>query len=87
MKMVIMVHGHGDVAFHPSEVRNLIEKHANAKISTKVFAKCPKCEKSAGTKVEVEKLFGFRNMDGFVRVQSYCRDCRSTKAKSKTLEK
>ena len=68
-----------DVAFHPSEVRNLIEKHVKTKISTKVFAKCPKCKKTATHREEIEKLFGFRNMDGFIRVQSYCRDCRSTK--------
>ena len=28
-----------DVAFHPSEVRNIIEKHAKTEISAKVFAK------------------------------------------------
>ena len=69
-----------DVAFSPSEVRLIVNKHAEgltAPNQVKVSAKCPLCHKEAGSRGEVEQLFGYRNVDGFVRVQSWCRDCRS----------
>ena len=65
-----------DVAFHPSEVRNIIEKHANAKITAKVFAKCPECGMIAKSHEDVKKYFGWRNMNGIMRPQSWCRKCR-----------
>jgi len=67
-----------DVAFHPSEVRGIIEKHSESDKAKNVSAKCPRCEKIAINREDVEKLFGFRNMDGFLRPQSWCRDCRKT---------
>lgn len=40
-------------------------------------AECPCCQKIAEGKVQIEKLFGYRNMgDGRTIPQSYCRDCR-----------
>lgn len=45
---------------------------------TKASCPCRACEKEANNAVEVEELFGLRNMgDGTIRVQSYCRECRS----------
>ncbi|RLV58297.1 hemagglutinin [Parashewanella curva] len=43
-------------------------------------AKCPcrGCDQVATDEKSVEELFGIRNMgDGIVRVQSYCRKCRT----------
>lgn len=71
-----------DVAFHPSEVRNIIEKHAKAEISAKVFAKCPNCGKPAKNYQDTERDFGFRNMNGIMRPQSWCRDCRKIEIKA-----
>jgi type III restriction enzyme len=65
-----------DVAFHPSEVRNIIEKWVKAKISAKVFAKCPECGMIAKSHEDVEKYFGWRNVNGMMRPQSWCRKCR-----------
>ena len=65
-----------DVAFHPAEVRGIIEKHFKAKVSAKEYAKCPRCDKIAKSRQEVEKKFGFRNMNGMTRPQSWCRSCR-----------
>lgn len=65
-----------DVAFHPSEVRGIIEKHSKTEISAKEIAKCPKCGKTSESRQEIEKEFGFRNMDGISRPQSWCRKCR-----------
>ena len=76
-----------DVAFGQSEVKGIIREHSESKQAQNISTECPKCEKTATNREDVEKLFGFRNMDGFIRVQSYCRDCRTTKAKSKSLEK
>ncbi len=40
-------------------------------------AECPCCQKRAEGKIQIEKLFGYRNMgDGRTIPQSYCRDCR-----------
>ncbi|RNJ76725.1 MAG: type III restriction endonuclease subunit R [Nitrosopumilus sp. H13] len=67
-----------DVAFHPSEVRGIITKHARTKVSATEYAKCPKCGKIAQSRQEVEKGFGFRNIDGIARPQSWCRNCRKS---------
>lgn len=71
-----------DVAFSPSEVRAIVNKHAEGAKDEKtdVKAKCPLCGREARGMAEVEKLFGYRNMDGFVRVQSWCRSCRSARS-------
>ena len=65
-----------DVAFHPSEVRGIIQKHAKSEISAKENVRCPKCGKESKSRQEIEKEFGFRNMDGITRSQSWCRNCR-----------
>ena len=39
-------------------------------------ARCPKCEKTANGQEHVEKLFGFRMMNGKKTVQSQCKKCR-----------
>jgi hypothetical protein len=45
---------------------------------TKARCPCRGCSKTADTAEKVEELFGLRDMgDGTIRVQSYCRECRS----------
>jgi len=65
-----------DVAFAQSEVKGIIRKHSESDKAKNVNAKCPKCDKEATNREEVEKLFGFRNVDGIIRPQSWCNDCR-----------
>jgi len=67
-----------DVAFHPSEVRGIIGKHAKTEASAREYAKCPKCGRMAASRQEVENGFGFRNMGGMARPQSWCRKCRKS---------
>ena len=66
-----------DVAFHPSDVRQTITKHSKTNVSSNDNVKCPRCNKTAHARQEIEKLFGFRNMDGLIRPQSWCRKCRT----------
>lgn len=68
-----------DVAFDPAEVRPIIKKHSEIIPSINYVTKCPACGKTADSIQEIDKLFGFRTMNGFVRSQSWCRDCRKTK--------
>lgn len=65
----------GDVAFHPSEVRGIIDRHSKIAVSAR-YARCPKCYKIARSNQETEKKFGFRNMGGIIRPQSWCKECR-----------
>lgn len=45
---------------------------------TQAHCPCRGCHAIATNAEQVEQLFGLRNMgDGTVRVQSYCRECRS----------
>ena len=71
-----------DVAFHPSEVHEIIAKHVKYKISARVHAKCPRCGKTADSRQEIDRKFGFRNMDGIIRPQSWCKPCRKIHAKA-----
>jgi type III restriction enzyme len=71
-----------DVAFAQSEVKGIIRKHSESEKAKDVFAKCPRCDKTANTRDETEKLFGFRNIDGFNRPQSWCRVCRKIQVKT-----
>jgi hypothetical protein len=49
----------------------------------KACCPCRGCNKTAKTAEEVEELFGLRNMgDGTIRVQSYCRECRSLRCEA-----
>jgi len=42
--------------------------------------KCPKCDREAKNHNELEKEFGFRNMNpSTIRSQSWCKKCRSKK--------
>ena len=68
-----------DVAFDPAEVRPIIQKHSDIIPSINYITKCPACGKTADSIQDIDKLFGFRNMNGFVRSQSWCRDCRKSK--------
>ena len=65
-----------DVAFHPTEVRGIIEKHFEIEITSKLLVKCPKCGKIAKTRKDIEKIFGFRNIEGITKPQSWCKECR-----------
>ena len=50
---------------------------------TKARCPCRGCSKSADNKEDVVRLFGLRNMgDGTIRVQSYCRECRTLHCKA-----
>ena len=68
-----------DVIFNPSELRNVIEKHATLEVSTSEFAKCPNCGKKVKGHEDIEKYFGYRNMNGIMKPQSWCRQCRKEK--------
>jgi len=68
-----------DVAFQPSEVKPKIAQHAKLQVKSEINAKCPACGKMANSREEIDTMFGFRNMDGIVRPQSWCRDCRKNK--------
>lgn len=65
-----------DVAFHPSDVRQIITEHSKTDTSANENAKCPRCGKTSHTRQEVEKMFGFRNVDGLIRPQAWCKKCR-----------
>jgi len=67
-----------DVAFHPSEVRGIVGKHARTEASAREHAKCPKCSRTAASRQEIEKEFGFRTVDGMTRPQSWCKKCRKS---------
>lgn len=69
-----------DVAFDPSKVKTIISKHAKTETSAREYAKCPKCSVEASSRQEIEKKFGFRNMDGISRPQSWCKRCRKTQS-------
>ena len=66
-----------DVAFSPCQVKSILNKHATSSMSSE-NTKCPRCNKLAISQLEIEKQFGYRNMDGVTRPQSWCKDCRSS---------
>lgn len=72
-----------DVAFDPKAVNSMITKHTKTNISSTGHAKCPRCYKTASSRREIEKEFGFCNMGGISRPQSWCEKCRSQKLHSK----
>ena len=65
-----------DVAFHPSEVRGIIGRHSKSNITARTSARCPACRKTSSGQQQIQERFGFRNMSGIVRPQSWCRQCR-----------
>ena len=45
------------------------------------YAECPRCQKVANGRDEIEQEFGYRTMEhGNVIPQSHCRQCRSEEA-------
>ena len=66
-----------DVAFSPNTVKSIISKHAKSHESSTEYAKCPKCAKIALSRKNIEKKFGYRNINGITRPQSWCRSCRT----------
>ena len=71
-----------DVAFNPGSVKGIISSHAQSDTSSAERAKCPRCNKAAYFRNEIEKEFGYRNMGGLTRPQSWCRECRKRQIKS-----
>ncbi|MCY4491116.1 MAG: type III restriction endonuclease subunit R, partial [Thaumarchaeota archaeon] len=65
-----------DVAFSPNTVKSIISKHAKSRESSIEYAKCPKCAKIAISRKNIEKKFGYCNINGITRPQSWCRNCR-----------
>lgn len=65
-----------DVSFDPNTIPNMITRHARTDASSSERAKCPKCTKIVYSRQNIEKEFGFRNMNGIVRPQSWCKNCR-----------
>ena len=67
-----------DVIFSESvsELQSMIKKHVGMTPSTNEFAKCPNCGKKVKGHEDIEKYFGYRNMNGIMKPQSWCRDCR-----------
>lgn len=45
-----------------------------------VYAVCPRCGKRAATKDELERMFGWRVINGTVCPQSWCVQCRAGSA-------
>lgn len=41
---------------------------------------CPACGKRASGRIEINSIFGFRNINGIIRVQSWCKKCRTSQA-------
>ena len=41
--------------------------------------KCPKCGKVSLSKEQIDNDFGFRTVNGILRVQSWCKECRGKK--------
>ena len=64
------------IAYDPSDVDNRLARHTGFKVPARTFARCPFCRREALTKQEVEDQFGFRNVAGVIRPQSWCRICR-----------
>jgi hypothetical protein len=69
-----------DVAFDPADVNSFLKKHNESMPTINYALKCPACCKTAASLQDIEKLFGFRNMNGFTRSQSWRRDCRKNNA-------
>ncbi|RNJ73070.1 MAG: type III restriction endonuclease subunit R [Thaumarchaeota archaeon S13] len=66
-----------DVAYHHTEVRNILEKHSKHKLTYNIVAKCPACGSIAKNHQNIYAVFGYRNVGGVLRPQSWCRKCRN----------
>jgi len=62
-----------------SELQSMIRKHVDMTPSTNEFAKCPNCGKKVKGHEDIEKYFGYRNINGVMKPQSWCRQCRKEK--------
>lgn len=71
-----------DVSFNPGSIKGIISKHVQSDTSSAERTKCPRCNKSAYLRKEIEKEFGYRNIDGLTRPQSWCRKCRKHQIQS-----
>ncbi len=65
-----------DISFDPSNVLDIINKHVKLGNLLQLRAKCYVCNKTAMTAGEVVDMFGFHNLDGFIKPQPQCRSCR-----------
>jgi len=64
------------VAFDPDQVNQIIQERTDLSFSDQIFVKCLKCKKTANSRRDIDKLFGLTNMDGIIRPQSWCKECR-----------
>ena len=69
-----------DVTLAPSEAETIIHRHTRLEVAARGAARYPSCLKKAGSRQEIRRLFGFRNMNGITRPQSWCRKCRGRHA-------
>lgn len=61
-----------------TESKNLLNKIKEIREIVKDPTMCPHCGQSASGLVMIQSVFGMRNMgDGTIRVQSWCKECRS----------
>ncbi len=72
-----------DVAFHPSDVRTIIDKHVTSNISARVYTKCRRCDVVAASRQEIEDVFGFQNINGIDTPQFLCKKCFNNIASTK----
>ena len=63
-----------------AELKDAIERHSVQGMpeprGTTPSVTCPSCGNRASGTAEINSRFGFRNMNGIVRTQSWCRECR-----------
>lgn len=72
-----------DVAFDPNSILRILQKHVTIGNRSERHVRCPACKKITSTVEDVVKLFGFRNLDGFMKPQSWCKRCRSITTKKR----
>jgi len=65
------------IAFIPEQVVQIIKEKTESARSEKDSANCDECRKTSTSREEVEKLFGYENIDGFAKPKSLCRDCEN----------
>ncbi len=64
-----------------SKLKDAIQKAHSGRMTSMTWqtATCPYCGSSACGTEEIDSVFGFRNMDGIIRSQSWCKRCRRDK--------
>ena len=63
------------VLFSRDEIREFL-KGLNSKQLNNDIARCPMCKKSSKGENNIERNFGYRNCQGLIKPQSWCRSCR-----------